>query len=181
LREGVLELRLHRQPCNEILVRGQNIFPGYWERPQETAQCLREGWFHTGDQGAVDEAGNWRIVGRVKNLIVLSSGHNVAPDPIEERLRQTLSGAQQVVVVGHKRKHLTAIVTGEVSETDVESAIAALNPTLPHYQRLRGYHVEKEPFSIENGFLTANGKLKRQKVLERLDAVIEGMYSGSAV
>ncbi len=166
---------------DEILVRGPNIFPGYWERPKETKACLRDGWFHTGDQGAVDDAGNWRIIGRVKNLIVLSSGHNVAPDPIEERLRHAVPGAQQVLVVGHKRKHLTAIFTGDVSDTDVEEAIAAVNPTLPHYQRVRAHHIEKEPFSVENGFLTANGKLKRQLVLERYVDAIEEMYSGTAV
>lgn len=164
---------------DEILVRGANIFPGYWERPEESAACLRDGWFHTGDQGAVDENGNWRIIGRVKNLIVLSSGHNVAPDPIEERLRQAVPGAQQVVVVGHQRKHLTAIVAGNVAESEVRAAIEALNPTLPHYQRVRAHHIQEEPFSIENGFLTANGKLKRQLVLERLESQIEHMYSGS--
>ncbi len=164
---------------DEILVRGPNIFPEYWERPDETAACLRNGWFHTGDQGAVDDHGNWRIIGRVKNLIVLSSGHNVAPDPIEERLRRAIPGAQQVVVIGHKRKHLTAIVTGDVADADAARAIEALNASLPHYQRLRAHHIEKEPFSIENGFLTANGKLKRQLVLERFESAIEGMYAST--
>ena len=166
---------------DEILVRGPNIFQGYWGRDAETAACRRDGWFHTGDQGAVDDAGHWRIIGRVKNLIVLSSGHNVAPDPIEERLRQAVPGAQQAVVVGHKRKHLTAIVTGAVTEADVHAAIQALNPTLPHYQRVRAHYIQTEPFTVENGFLTANGKLKRQRVLEHLDAAIEAMYSGSGV
>src|SRR6202162_3087837 len=68
---------------DEIVVRGPNIFPGYWNRPQESAGVLRDGWFHTGDQGEVNAAGNWRIVGRIKNLIILNSGHNIAPEPIE--------------------------------------------------------------------------------------------------
>ncbi len=55
----------------EIVVRGPNIFPGYWDRPQESAKVLRDGWFHTGDQGEVDANGNWRIIGRIKNLIIL--------------------------------------------------------------------------------------------------------------
>ena len=74
---------------DEIVVRGPNIFPGYWNRPQETAKVLRDGWFHTGDQGEVDAAGNWRIVGRIKNLIILGSGHNIAPEPIEDEVLQT--------------------------------------------------------------------------------------------
>ena len=72
-----------------------------------------------------------------------------------------------------------SIVTGSVAESDVQAAIEALNPTLPHYQRVRAHHIQEEPFSIENGFLTANGKLKRQLVLERLEPQIEHMYSGS--
>ena len=67
-------------------MRGPNIFPGYWNRPQETAKALRDGWFHTGDQGEVDAAGNWRIIGRIKNLIILGSGHNIAPEPIEDEV-----------------------------------------------------------------------------------------------
>ena len=70
----------------EILVRGPNIFPGYWNRPEETAKALASGWFHTGDQGERTPAGNWRIIGRLKNLLILSSGHNIAPEPLEEKL-----------------------------------------------------------------------------------------------
>src|SRR6266446_6779044 len=69
----------------EIVVRGPHIFPGYWNRPEETARALMGGWFHTGDQGEVNMRGNWRISGRIKNLIILNSGHNIAPEPIEER------------------------------------------------------------------------------------------------
>jgi long-chain acyl-CoA synthetase len=71
---------------DEILVRGTNVFTGYWNRPEETAKVLRDGWFHTGDQGEIDAAGNWRIAGRIKNLIILGSGHNIAPEPIEEKV-----------------------------------------------------------------------------------------------
>src|SRR5574341_392146 len=71
---------------SEILVRGPNVFPGYWNRAEETGQVLREGWFHTGDQGEVDGRGNWRIIGRIKNLIILNSGHNIAPEPMEDDL-----------------------------------------------------------------------------------------------
>ena len=77
----------------EIVVRGPNIFPGYWNRPEETAKVLRDGWFHSGDQGEVDAAGNWRIIGRIKNLIILGSGHNIAPEPIEDELLKNLPGS----------------------------------------------------------------------------------------
>lgn len=71
---------------DEILVRGPNVFSGYWNKPGETAKALQDGWFHTGDQGEVNASGNWRIVGRIKNLIILNSGHNIAPEPIEDKL-----------------------------------------------------------------------------------------------
>ena len=162
---------------DEIIARGPNIFPGYWNRPQETAKVLRDGWFHTGDQGEVDPGGNWRIVGRIKNLIILGSGHNIAPEPIEDQLLEKLPQAQQVVLVGNARSYLSAIVTGETSESQVQTAIDTVNATLPHYKQIRAFHVQSEPFSIENGLLTANGKLKRDLIAAKLKAEIEQMYS----
>ena len=161
---------------DEIVVRGPNIFPGYWKRPEETATTLRDGWFHTGDQGEVNEERNWSIVGRIKNLIILGSGHNIAPEPIEDELLRHLAGAQQVVLTGNGRGYLSAIVTGDVSREDVQGALDSVNSQLPHYKQVRAFHVHPEPFSIENGLLTANGKLKRELIALRLDAEIEEMY-----
>ncbi len=160
----------------ELIVRGPNIFPGYWNRPQETAKALRDGWFHTGDQGEVDTAGNWRIIGRIKNLIILGSGHNIAPEPIEDELLQNLSAAQQVVLVGNGRGYLSAVITGNVAREQAQAAIDLVNPGLPHYKQIRAFHVHPEPFSIENGLLTANGKLKRDLIATRLQSEIEEMY-----
>ncbi len=160
----------------ELIVRGPNIFPGYWNRPQETAKALRDSWFHTGDQGEVDDSGNWRIIGRIKNLIILGSGHNIAPEPIEDELLRFLPGAQQVVLVGNGRGYLSAIVTGSVSKEQAQAAIDAVNPELPHYKQVRAFHVHAEPFSIDNGLLTANGKLKRDLIAARLQPEIEEMY-----
>jgi long-chain acyl-CoA synthetase len=160
----------------EIVVRGPNIFPGYWNRPQETSKVLRDGWFHTGDQGEVDGKGNWRIIGRIKNLIILGSGHNIAPEPIEEEILQQLPGAQQVVLVGNGRGYLSAIVTGEVSRDKVQAVLDTVNLGLPHYKQVRAFHVHGEPFSIDNGLLTANGKLKRDLISQRLQAQIEELY-----
>lgn len=161
---------------DEIMVRGPNIFPGYWQRPQETEKALRDDWFHTGDQGEVDGAGNWRIIGRIKNLIILGSGHNIAPEPIEDKLLQQIPGAQQVVLVGNGRGYLSAIVTGEVSPEKVQRAIDEVNPQFPHYKQVRAFHVRSEPFTIDNGLLTANGKLKRDLIAARLHDQIEDLY-----
>jgi long-chain acyl-CoA synthetase len=161
---------------DEIVVRGPNVFPGYWNRPQETAKALRDGWFHTGDQGEVDAAGNWRIVGRIKNLIILGSGHNIAPEPIEEEVLRNLPGAQQVVLVGNGRGYLSAVVTGDLTRERVQTALDTVNSHLPHYKQVRAFHIYSEPFSIENGLLTANGKLKRDLIAGRLKEEIEEMY-----
>jgi long-chain acyl-CoA synthetase len=161
---------------DEILVRGPNIFPGYWRRPEQTAAVLRDGWFYTGDQGDVDAYGNWRITGRIKNLIILNSGHNIAPEPIEEELARAIRGAQHVVLVGNGRSFLAAIVTGEVASTEIDSQLERLNATLPHYRRIRAFRWAKEPFTIENGLLTANGKLRRDAIAARYVEDIEQMY-----
>lgn len=171
---GGLEMKLGEN--DEIMVRGPNVFTGYWNRPHETAKVLRDGWFHTGDQGEVDEAGNWRIAGRIKNLIILGSGHNIAPEPIEEKVLHHLPGAQQVVLLGNGRGYLSAIVTGSVTREQAQAAFDAVNPELPHYKQIRAFHIQADTFSIDNGLLTANGKLKRDAIAMRFKSEIEEMY-----
>ncbi len=161
---------------DEIVVRGPHIFPGYWNRPQQTAEALREGWFHTGDQGEVNEAGNWRIAGRIKNLIVLGSGHKLSPEPVEDALQRSLPGAQHVVVVGNGRGYLSAIITGSVTRERVQAALDGLNSGMPHYKQVRAFHISSEALSIENGMLTVNGKLKRDAIASRMKSEIEDMY-----
>jgi long-chain acyl-CoA synthetase len=169
-----IEMRLGEN--DEIVVRGPHVFPGYWNRPQQTAEVLRDGWFRAGDQGEMDASGNWRIVGRIKNLIVLGSGHKIAPEPIEEEIARHLPAAQQVVVVGNGRGYLSAIVTGAVSADHVQAALDAVNPLNPHYKQVRAFCLRPEAFSIDNGTLTANGKLKRDLISTRLKSEIDAMY-----
>jgi long-chain acyl-CoA synthetase len=163
----------------EIVVRGPNIFPGYWNRAEETARVLRDGWFHTGDQGEMDAGGNWKIVGRIKNLVILGSGHNIAPEPIEDKILHELPVASQVVLVGNGRGFLAALVTGKVSRESTQAALDVVNPSLPHYKQVRAFHLVEEPFTIESGLLTANGKLKRDLIAERFQQEIDGMYLAS--
>jgi long-chain acyl-CoA synthetase len=160
----------------EILARGPNIFSGYWNRPEETAKALRDGWFHTGDQGELNANGNWRIIGRIKNLLILSSGHNVAPEPIEEKLQAVLPGAQQVVLIGHGRGYLTAIVAGDVQRDRVAREIEMFNAGQPHYKRIHGFHIELQAFTMDSGLLTTMGKLRRTAIAERFAPQIEVMY-----
>lgn len=174
-----VEMRLDEG--DEIVVRGPNVFPGYWNRPEVTAAAMSDGWFRTGDQGAVDSEGNWSIIGRIKNLLILNSGHNVAPEPIEEKILFNLPAAQQCVVVGNDRSFLTAIITGNVEREAVAAAIDKVNATLPHYKRVLGFHQRVEPLSIESGLLTANGKVRRDAVAREFTSEIEELYRARKV
>ncbi|MFZ0646084.1 MAG: AMP-binding protein [Candidatus Acidiferrales bacterium] len=173
-------VEMTRADSGEILVRGPNIFAGYWQRPEETAKALEGGWFHTGDQGDADEKGNWRITGRIKNLIILNSGHNIAPEPLEETLAKLLPEAEQVVLIGNQRSFLAALVTATASNglTDarIQSAIENVNAGQPHYKQIRAFHIVPEPFTIESGLLTTMGKLKRDAITARFASEIETLY-----
>lgn len=177
---AVAQVEMKLGAGDEILVRGPNIFAGYWNRPEETAKVMNNGWFRTGDRGEVDVAGNWSIIGRLKNLIIPASGHNIAPEPIEEMVLHSLSGAQHVMLAGNGRSFLSAIVTGDVSAEQVERAIASVNSQLPHYKRIHAFHISAEPFTIENGMLTANGKLRRDVIIDRYRSEIEKLYGAKS-
>jgi long-chain acyl-CoA synthetase len=165
----------------EILVRGPNVFERYWNRPEATERAFAGGWFRTGDLGGQDADGRWRITGRKKNLIVLGSGQNVAPEPIEAELARLLPGAQQIVLVGTGRRHLAAVVTGPLTREAAESAVARVNESLPPRQRLHGCLVCREPFTVESGLVTANGKLRRDAITSALDPEIERLYAREEV
>jgi long-chain acyl-CoA synthetase len=161
----------------ELLCRGPNIFAGYWRKPGATAEVLKDGWFHTGDQVERDANGNLRIIGRLKDLVIPESGHNVAPAKIEQRLLDVCPGIQQAVVVGHGRPFLTAIVTGAVAPDELNPAIEQVNGGVPHYMRVRKVYRASEPFSVENGLLTANQKLRRGAIEAHYRAAIEELYA----
>ena len=164
----------------EILVRGRNIFAGYWQRNAETEKALEGGWFHTGDQGEVDASGNWRINGRLKNLIILNSGHNIAPEPLEEALIQRLPQAQQVMLVGNQRSFLAALVVTDSAKSanreGIQSALDSFNASLPHYKQIHAFCTLPLPFSVENGLMTTNGKFKRYAIAARFAAEITQLY-----
>jgi long-chain acyl-CoA synthetase len=169
-----IEMKLAER--DEIVIRGPNVFPGYWNRPQQTAEVLRDGWLYTGDQGELDATGTWRIVGRIKNLIVLGSGHKIAPEAIEDEIVRRLPQAHQVVVVGDGRGYLSAIVTGSVTHGQAQRALDEVNARFPHYKQVRAFCLRADPFSIDNGMLTAMGKLKRDLICARLKSEIDNMY-----
>ena len=169
-----IQMRLSGQ--GEILVMGPNIFPGYWNRPPADSEVFQEGWFRTGDQGEVDTRGNWKIVGRMKNIIITTGGHNVSPEPIEQRLLEALPASTQVMVVGNGRKYLAALLTEPVSREAAARVIEAVNRQLPHYRQIRRFHIATEPFSVENGLLAANGKQRRAAIEAHFRDEIDSLY-----
>lgn len=169
-----MEMRLSDN--DEIVVRGPNVFRQYWNKPEQTAEALRDGWFHTGDQGEMNAAGNWRIAGRIKNLIVLGSGHKISPELIESAIAKLLPDAQQVVIIGNGRGYLSLIATGKLASGQVQQAINSVNAGMPHYKQVRAFVIHEDPFTIESGMLTVNGKLKRDEIASHMKNEIEEMY-----
>ncbi|MFI5306447.1 MAG: AMP-dependent synthetase/ligase [Polyangiales bacterium] len=163
-------------PEGELLCRGPNVFLGYWNRPQASAEALRDGWLHTGDQAEIDGRGNVKVIGRVKEVLVPESGHNVPPAPLEQRLVEASARVQQALVVGHGRPFLTAIVTGDADPHELDRVRDEVNAQLPHYMRVRRLYRVPEPWSADNGLLTANQKLKRKAIEARYRDAIEQMY-----
>ena len=143
----------------EILVRGENVSPGYWDDPQATAAAFKDGWFYTGDLGRVDEEGYLWFTGRLKNLIVLSNGENVSPEGLEFRLTAALPYIKEALVRGEDGR-LTAEYYADGAEAPDEAAIkadlAAFNETLPSYMQLARFLRREEPFPK-----TASLKIKR--------------------
>ncbi len=161
----------------ELQIRGPNVFPGYFRREQETRDAFTDdGWFRTGDAAEIDARGNFRIIGRTKNVLVPTSGHNVAPEPIEQSLVEGIRGAAHAVVFGHGKPFLSAVVSGDVTDADVERRVEDLNATAPHYKRIRAWRATSAPFTPENGLLTANQKLKRKALEAFFAREIEEMY-----
>jgi len=163
----------------EIMVRGPNVFSGYWNQPETTAKLLKEGWYYTGDQGEADEKGNWKILGRLKDVIIPSSGHNISPEPIEQMVLSALPEAEHVMAVGNGRKFLSVIVSGHLSSAQIESALNNVNLALPHYKQIRRFVRSREPFTVESGLLTANRKLKRALIEAHFRNEIEALYATS--
>jgi long-chain acyl-CoA synthetase len=171
--EGI-EMKVSEE--GELLIKGPNIFTGYWELPEKTAEAIVDGWFYTGDLAEIDELGNWKIVGRSKNVLVPESGHNVAPEPIEQMILEACEDLQQAVVIGHGRRYLTCIVTGDAQQAVIQKALDTVNEELPHYRQIRKFHHAEEELTYEKELLTANQKLRRNAIESYFKDQIEGLY-----
>ena len=185
----------------EILTRGPHVMKGYFNNETETAEVIdADGWFYTGDIGIIDEDGFVQITDRKKNIIVLSNGKNVAPQPIESELVQS-PFISQIMVVGSERKNLAALIVPNfdalkawASENDVgatelpeildtrevqqriQGEIRSRLTNFADFEQVRRFALLEQEFSQDADEMTPTLKLKRNVIMERYGDVIEGMY-----
>ena len=140
----------------ELLIKGPCVMKGYYKMPERTAAAIdKDGWYHTGDLGRIDERGYVWITGRASRTIILSSGKKIAPEELEEKLL-AIPGIFETVVSGDgQTREIRAEVYGSASERAINRAIAKLNLTLPVYKRISTVIIRKEPFPR-----TSSGKIK---------------------
>ncbi len=188
----------------EILLKGVNVFLGYHNNPEATAQVMSDGWFRTGDLGSLDEDGFLRITGRKKEIIVTAGGKNVAPAVLEDRIRAHAL-VSQCVAVGDHRPFIGALITLDPEglpgwlqvhgkpDMEVETAakdpdvLAALDAAVQRANRavsraesIRKFSVLTTDFTVENGYLTPSLKVRRAVVLKDFAAEIDAIYDGGS-
>ncbi len=191
-----IELRIGED--SELLVRGPNVMQGYWRNPEATARVLdAEGWLHTGDQARL--AGHLYIIGRIKDILVLSNGEKVAPADLEMAIAED-PWFDQVMVLGEGQAYLSAMLVlnrerwPEIARThdldpDDPASLQALElhkevlkrirerlSGFPGYAKIRQVLLSLEPWSIENGLLTPTMKIRRNQIIERHAAAIAALY-----
>ncbi len=185
---------------DEILVRGRNVFLGYYKNQADTDKTLIDGWLHSGDLGKIDSEGFLHITGRKKDLIITAGGKNIAPKNIESALKDhNLIG--EAVVIGDRRKYLSALISLDeencaafASEhgldanklhdsaklrTVLQGHVDVVNNDLARVEQIKKFTVLSRSFSIENGELTPTLKVKRKIVNEHFAGEIESMYEGA--
>ena len=193
-----IELRIAED--GEILARGPNVMSGYYNKPEATADVLKDGWFHTGDIGTIDPEGYLSITDRKKDLLVTSGGKKIAPQPIEATLKRSPLVAE-AILLGERRKFAAALLIPDfptlerrlqalgrppgareelVTRADVVSlyqeVVDALNRELSQFERIKRIAILPAEFTIESGELTPTLKVKRKVVEERWRDAIEALY-----
>jgi long-chain acyl-CoA synthetase len=167
----------------EILVRGELVMQGYWNRPDATAEAIVDGWLHTGDIGEFDDDGYLSITDRKKDIIVNSGGDNISPQRVEGFLVLEPE-ISQAMVFGDKRPHLVAVLVPEEGQgADAEATRAALsaavdrvNKGLQPIERVRRFIIADEAFTVDNGQMTPTMKVRRHIITGIYRERLESLY-----
>ncbi|HEX2239581.1 MAG TPA: long-chain fatty acid--CoA ligase [Actinomycetota bacterium] len=187
----------------EILVRGGNIMAGYYKDKKATAETIdKDGWLHSGDVGEFNEHGYLKITDRKKDLIITAGGKNIAPQEIENKVKQAHPAISQVVVIGDRRPFLTAIITldeekapawakkagidggdglagianNEKALNEIYAAISNVNKALAKVEGIKKIRVLERDFLQDENEITPTFKVKRKQINDLYADVIEGMY-----
>src|SRR5215210_646568 len=181
----------------EVLIKGPNIFQGYYKNEDATKQTLEDGWLHTGDLGRLDEDGFLYITGRKKDIIITAGGKNITPANLENGLKQN-RWISQAVVIGDRRPYLVALVTldpdeapvfaeqngltleelpsSEAMRAEVQRAVDAVNAQVGRVEQIKKFVILSHDLSQETGELTPTMKVKRNVVSEKFEREIEALY-----
>ena len=164
----------------EILVKGENVMLGYWNKKEETENVIKDGWLHTGDIGEIDpNDGYLKITDRKKDIIVTAGGDNISPAKIENMITNELE-VDQCLVYGDKKNYLVALIVPNKEflkeKEKINNVIDNINKKLTLVEKIKKIQLIDENFSIENGLLTPTMKVKRKKVTEKYKIELEKLY-----
>ncbi len=164
----------------EILVKGENVMLGYWNKKEETEKVLIDGWLHTGDIGEIDpKDGYLKITDRKKDIIVSAGGDNISPAKIENIITNEPE-IDQCMVYGDKKNYLVALIVPNKDfskeKEKINKIIENINKKLSLVEKIKKIQLIDENFSIENSLLTPTMKVKRKKVIEKYKEVLEKLY-----
>jgi len=164
----------------EILIKGENVMLGYWNKKDETEKVLKNGWLYTGDIGEIDpKDGYLKITDRKKDIIVSAGGDNISPAKIENQLSNAPE-IEQAMVYGDGKNYLVALIvpTKEfiLQKEKINEIINKINNNLALLEKIKKFYLIEESFTIENGLLTPTMKIKRNKVIDKYKNVLESFY-----
>ena len=161
----------------EILVKGENVMLGYWNKKTETDEIIKDNWLHTGDIGEIDKNGYLKITDRKKDIIVNLGGDNISPTKIENILCLN-ENIKQAFVYGDKKNYLVAIIVAEkqINESEIKIILENLNKNLTIIEKVKKFILINEEFTIENRMLTPTLKLKRKEIIKNYKQQLENLY-----
>ena len=164
----------------EILVKGENVMLGYWNKKEETDKVIINGWLHTGDIGEIDpKDGYLKITDRKKDIIVSAGGDNISPAKIENMITNEPE-VDQCMVYGDKKNYIVALIVPNKDflnqKEKIQNVIEKINKKLTLLEKIKKIQLIDESFSIENGLMTPTMKVKRKKVTEKYKNQLEKLY-----